>query len=88
MASKIQSDDVFSKVAFVLSARVLDPQFQGQTKDKLTNRDALKLVAAVSVDPIELWLNQTLKQQKLPSYYQTRQRVCSAKNREEKSSAA
>ena len=58
---KIQSDDVFSKVAFVLSARVLDPQFQGQTKDKLTNRDALKLVAAVSVDPIELWLNQNLE---------------------------
>lgn len=31
---KVQSDDVFSKVAFVLSARVLDPQFQGQTKEK------------------------------------------------------
>ena len=58
---KIQSDDVFNKVAFVLSARVLDPQFQGQTKDKLTNRDALKLVATVSVDPIELWLNQNIE---------------------------
>ena len=55
---KIQSDDVFSRVAFVLSARVLDPQFQGQTKDKLTNRDALKLVSAVCSDPLELWLNQ------------------------------
>lgn len=58
---KVQSDDVFSRVAFVLSARVLDPQFQGQTKDKLTNRDALKLVAAVSGDPIELWLNQNVE---------------------------
>ncbi|MDO5640294.1 MAG: DNA topoisomerase IV subunit B [Neisseria sp.] len=57
---KVQSDDVFGKVAFVLSARVLDPQFQGQTKDKLTNRDALKLVAAVSGDPLELWLNQNV----------------------------
>ena len=58
---KVQSDDVFGKVAFVLSARVLDPQFQGQTKDKLTNRDALKLVAAVAGDPIELWLNQNVE---------------------------
>ncbi|QEY26963.1 DNA topoisomerase IV subunit B [Neisseria zalophi] len=58
---KVQSDDVFSRVAFVLSARVLDPQFQGQTKDKLTNRDALKLVAAVSGDPLELWLNQNIE---------------------------
>ena len=57
---KVQSDDVFNRVAFVLSTRVLDPQFQGQTKDKLTNRDALKLVAAVSGDPIELWLNQNV----------------------------
>lgn len=57
---KVQSDDVFGKTAFVLSARVLDPQFQGQTKDKLTNRDALKLVAAVAGDPLELWLNQNV----------------------------
>lgn len=58
---KIQSDDVFSSVAFVLSARLLDPQFQGQTKDKLTNRDALRLIAAVLTDPLELWLNQNIE---------------------------
>lgn len=58
---KVQSDDVFSKVAFVLSVRLLDPQFQGQTKDKLTSRDALKLVSAVSSDPLELWLNQNVE---------------------------
>lgn len=58
---KLQSDDVFGRVAFVLSARVLDPQFQGQTKDKLTNRDALKLVASVCADPLELWLNQNVE---------------------------
>ncbi|MCO6503796.1 MAG: type IIA DNA topoisomerase subunit B [Snodgrassella sp.] len=57
---KLQSDDVFSRTAFVLSARLLDPQFQGQTKDKLTNRDALKLVASMSIDPLELWLNQNI----------------------------
>ncbi|ULJ69012.1 type IIA DNA topoisomerase subunit B [Wielerella bovis] len=58
---KLQSDDVFNRVAFVLSARVLDPQFQGQTKDKLTNRDALKLVATLCADPLELWLNQNVE---------------------------
>ncbi|PIT52530.1 DNA topoisomerase IV subunit B [Snodgrassella alvi] len=57
---KLQSDDVFSRVAFVLSARLLDPQFQGQTKDKLTSRDALKLVATMCSDPLELWLNQNI----------------------------
>ncbi len=58
---KVQSDDVFGRVAFVLSARLLDPQFQGQTKEKLTNRDALKLVAAIATDPVELWLNQNVE---------------------------
>ena len=58
---KLNSDDVFSRAAFVLSARILDPQFQGQTKDKLTNRDALKLVASVCSDPLELWLNQNIE---------------------------
>lgn len=58
---KLNSDDVFSRAAFVLSARILDPQFQGQTKDKLTNRDALKLVSSVCSDPLELWLNQNIE---------------------------
>ena len=58
---KIQSDDVFNRVAFVLSVRMLDPQFQGQTKDKLTNRDALKLVTALAGDTVAWWLNQTLE---------------------------
>ena len=58
---KLNSDDVFSRAAFVLSAHILDPQFQGQTKDKLTNRDALKLVSSVCSDPLELWLNQNIE---------------------------
>jgi topoisomerase-4 subunit B len=45
-------------VRYVLSARVLDPQFQGQTKEKLTSRDALKLISGLVRDPVELWLNQ------------------------------
>jgi topoisomerase-4 subunit B len=55
---KLVSDDVFSRVSFVLSAKVLDPQFQGQTKDKLVSRDALKLVALMITDPLLLWLNE------------------------------
>ncbi len=55
---KLVSDDVFGRVSFVLSAKVLDPQFQGQTKDKLVSRDALKLVSLMITDPLLLWLNE------------------------------
>ena len=55
---KLVSDDVFSRASFVLSAKVLDPQFQGQTKDKLVSRDALRLVSLMVKDPLDLWLNE------------------------------
>jgi topoisomerase-4 subunit B len=55
---KLLPEDVFARLSFVLSARVLDPQFQGQTKEKLTNRDAVKLVSSMLRDPFELWLNE------------------------------
>ena len=55
---KVLPEDVFSRVSFVLSAKVLDPQFQGQTKEKLTSRDALRLVATQVKAPLELWLNR------------------------------
>uniref|UniRef100_E6QLW6 DNA topoisomerase (ATP-hydrolyzing) n=1 Tax=mine drainage metagenome TaxID=410659 RepID=E6QLW6_9ZZZZ len=54
---KLVQEDVTGKMAFVLSARMLDPQFQGQTKDKLTSRDAHKLLSLSIKDPLELWLN-------------------------------
>ena len=55
--ARLQTEDVSAKVHFVLSTRILDPQFQGQVKEKLTSRDALKLVTQVIRDPLELWLN-------------------------------
>src|SRR5689334_20374000 len=51
-------DDVFSRASFVLSAKVLDPQFQGQTKERLNSRDALRLVTTYVKPALELWLNQ------------------------------
>lgn len=61
---KLQAEDVWSRVRFVLSARMLDPQFQGQTKEKLNNRDAVKLVANMVRDPFEVWLNQAVEEGK------------------------
>ncbi|WP_035054775.1 DNA topoisomerase IV subunit B [Andreprevotia chitinilytica] len=55
---KVLPEDLFGRCSFVLSAKVLDPQFQGQTKDKLTSRDGLKLVSAMVKSPFELWLNE------------------------------
>ena len=55
--ARLQTEDVFAKLHYVLSARILDPQFQGQVKERLTSRDALKLVTQVIKDPLEVWLN-------------------------------
>jgi topoisomerase-4 subunit B len=55
---KLMPDDVFSRASFVLSAKVLDPQFQGQTKERLNSRDALRLVGTYVKPAMELWLNQ------------------------------
>ncbi len=55
---KLLSDDVFARVSFVLSTKVLDPQFQGQIKEKLNSRDAVRLVSSFIRPALELWLNQ------------------------------
>lgn len=55
---KLMPEDVFSRASFVLSAKVLDPQFQGQIKERLNSRDALRLVSIYVRPSLELWLNQ------------------------------
>ncbi|MBZ8139203.1 DNA topoisomerase IV subunit B [Rubrivivax gelatinosus] len=55
---KLMPEDVFSRASFVLSAKVLDPQFQGQIKERLNSRDALKLVASFVRPALEIWLNE------------------------------
>jgi len=54
---KLLPEDVFARASFVLSAKVLDPQFQGQIKERLNSRDAVRLVAQQTRPPLELWLN-------------------------------
>ena len=54
---KLLPEDVFARVSFVLSAKVLDPQFQGQIKERLNSRDAVKLVSSFTRPALELWLN-------------------------------
>ncbi len=55
---KLMPEDVFARASYVLSAKVLDPQFQGQVKEKLNSRDALRLVSGYVRPALELWLNQ------------------------------
>ncbi len=54
---KLMPEDVFARASYVLSARVLDPQFQGQVKERLNSRDAVRLVASFVRPALELWLN-------------------------------
>jgi hypothetical protein len=53
---KLMPDDVFSRASFVLSAKVLDPQFQGQIKERLNSRDAVRLVGSLVRAQLELGL--------------------------------
>jgi topoisomerase-4 subunit B len=55
---KVLAEDVFTRVSFVLSAKVLDPQFQGQIKERLNSRDAVRLVSSFVRPGLDLWLNQ------------------------------
>ena len=55
---KLLPEDIFARVSFVLSAKVLDPQFQGQIKERLNSRDAVRLVSGYCRPALELWLNQ------------------------------
>lgn len=61
---KIEADDIWSRMSFVLSLKLTDPQFQGQTKDKLTSRQANKLVNSLIKDVLELWLSNHLDEAK------------------------
>ena len=54
---KLAAEDVFKNVGYVLSAKVLDPSFEGQTKDRLNSRDAVRLLERMVQPAVEAWLN-------------------------------
>ena len=54
---KLTAEDVFKNVGFVLSARILDPAFENQTKDRLSSRDGVKLIEKTVQPHFEGWLN-------------------------------
>ena len=58
---KLLPEDVFSRASFVLSAKVLDPQFQGQIKERLNNRDAVRLVGGFAKTSFDLRLNSNVE---------------------------
>ncbi len=55
---KIAAEDIWDNCCFVLSTKLLDPQFAGQTKERLTSRECATFVAGVVKDAFSLWLNQ------------------------------
>lgn len=52
----LESDDLWQKISFILSTKILEPKFQGQTKDRLNNPDVPKLIIGLVKDKFELWL--------------------------------
>jgi topoisomerase-4 subunit B len=59
---KIAPDDVCGTINFVLSVKMLEPQFSGQTKERLSSRQSAAFVAGVVKDSFSLWLNQHVQE--------------------------
>jgi len=55
---KLSPDDIWDKSCFVLSSKLKDPQFSGQTKERLSSREAAAFISGVVKDSFSLWLNQ------------------------------
>ena len=55
---KLSPDDIWDRCSFVLSSKLADPQFSGQTKDRLSSREVAAFVSGVVKDSFSLWLNQ------------------------------
>lgn len=55
---KLTGDDLWDHCSFVLSAKLADPQFAGQTKEKLSSRESVAFIGGVAKDAFSLWLNE------------------------------
>ena len=58
---KITPEDVWYRCSYILSVRMKDPQFSGQTKERLSSREASTFVSGVVKDSFSLWLNQHIE---------------------------
>ncbi len=58
---KLSPEDVWAQCQYVLSARMKDPQFSGQTKEKLSSREVAMFISTKVKDAFALWLNQNLE---------------------------
>ncbi|WP_445158187.1 DNA topoisomerase IV subunit B [Halomonas sp. E14] len=59
---KLTAEDLWERVAYVLSVKMLDPQFAGQTKERLSSRTVAAFVSSVVKDAFSLWLNHHVDQ--------------------------
>ena len=59
---KLSPEDVWDKVNYILSVKLIDPQFSGQTKERLSSRECAPFVSGVVKDAFALWLNQNVEE--------------------------
>ncbi|MDR5609117.1 MULTISPECIES: DNA topoisomerase IV subunit B [unclassified Arsenophonus] len=59
---KLTGDDIWERCAYVLSVKMQDPQFAGQTKERLSSRQSAAFVSGVVKDAFSLWLNQNVQE--------------------------
>jgi topoisomerase-4 subunit B len=59
---KLSPEDVWDKVSYILSVKLLDAQFSGQTKERLSSRECSAFVSGVVKDAFTLWLSQNVEQ--------------------------
>ncbi|GAA0507502.1 DNA topoisomerase IV subunit B [Tatumella terrea] len=59
---KLSAEDIWDRCAYVLSVKMQDPQFAGQTKERLSSRQSAAFVSAIVKDAFSLWLNQNVQQ--------------------------
>ncbi len=58
---KLSADDIWERCTYVLSVKMQDPQFAGQTKERLSSRQCAAFVSGVVKDAFSLWLNQNVQ---------------------------
>jgi topoisomerase-4 subunit B len=57
---RLAPDDIWDRIAYILSVKMTDPQFSGQTKERLSSRACATFVSGVLKDAFSLWLNQNV----------------------------